>query len=152
MKQKQFLADYVNIADVNATRLGEALTQVQQLISLPLVSILELSTQQLAFLDMVTLRFGKLQDIIGSKIMPLILEILAEDAVTFIDKLNKLEKLGYVSSADWWLELRELRNQIAHDYPNNEQQVCANISLLVQKSAELLDFWQSLKVKLASLV
>ena len=152
MKQKHFLVDYINTADIHAMRLNEALMQVKQLVPLPILSISQLSTQQLAFLDMVTLRFGKLQDIVGVKIMPLILEILAEDAITFIDKLNKLEKLGYISSSDWWIELRELRNQIAHDYPNNEKLICANISMLVDKSAELLDFWNVLKTKLANLV
>lgn len=152
MKQKHFLVDYTNTADIHAMRLNEALMQVKQLIPLPILSISQLSTQQLAFLDMVTLRFGKLQDIVGVKIMPLILEILAEDAMTFIDKLNKLEKLGYISSSDWWIELRELRNQIAHDYPNNEKLICANISMLVDKSTELLDFWNVLKTKITNLV
>ena len=41
---------------------------------------------------MMTTRFGKLQDIIGSKIFPLILNLLEEDAVAFIDKLNKPNK------------------------------------------------------------
>jgi len=65
---------------------------------------------------------------------------------------NQLEKLGYVRSADWWLQLRELRNQITHNYSNNEQQVCVNISLLMHKSVELLNFWPEFKTKVASLI
>lgn len=152
MKQKNFLYDYAKIADVHAMRLNEALIEVKKLVPLPILSISELSTKQLAFLDMMTMRFGKLQDLIGVKIMPLLLEILAEDALTFIDKLNRLEKLGYIPSTKWWLELRELRNQIAHDYPNNEKLICANISKLVHKSSELLDFWVALKTKVALLI
>lgn len=41
----------------------------------------QLSLEQVAFLDMMTMRFGKLQDVIGAKIFALILDILGEDTV-----------------------------------------------------------------------
>ena len=33
------------------------------------------------------------------------------------DRLNRLEKLGYLSVDDW-LRWRELRNRLAHEYPD----------------------------------
>ncbi|GAA3535883.1 hypothetical protein [Zobellella aerophila] len=55
----------------------------------------------------------------GAKLLPGILELTKEQGAlaTFIDKLNRLEKIGALSSAEQWLELREMRNQFAHDYP-----------------------------------
>ena len=100
---------------------------------------------------MMTTRFGKLQDIIGSKIFPIILNLLEEEAVAFIDKLNKLEKLGYIDDANWWIELREIRNKIAHDYPDDHDLICSHISAVIVKAAELIEFWQKLKTKIARL-
>jgi uncharacterized protein YutE (UPF0331/DUF86 family) len=33
------------------------------------------------------------------------------------DILNTLERLQIIDSSDTWLSLRELRNDLAHDYP-----------------------------------
>jgi len=147
MKQRSFLAYYANIADIQSTRLKDALTQINKLIPLSAAVLANLPADKLAFLDMLTTRFGKLQDIIGSKIFPIILNLLEEDTVAFIDKLNKLEKLGYIEDANWWIELREIRNKIAHDYPDNHDLICSHISVVIVKAAELIEFWQKLKTK-----
>ena len=151
MKQRSFLAYYANIADIQSTRLKDALIQVNKLLPLSAAVLANLPTDKLAFLDMMTTRFGKLQDIIGSKIFPIILNLLEEDAVAFIDKLNKLEKLGYIDDANWWIELREIRNKIAHDYPDDHDLICSHISVVILKAAELIEFWQKLKTKIARL-
>ena len=151
MKQRSFLAYYANIADIQSTRLKDALIQVNKLLPLFAAVLANLPTDKLAFLDMMTTRFGKLQDIIGSKIFPIILNLLEEDAVAFIDKLNKLEKLGYIDDATWWIELREIRNKIAHDYPDDHDLICSHISVVIVKAAELIEFWQKLKTKIARL-
>jgi len=151
MKQRSFLAYYANIADIQSTRLKDALIQVNKLLPLFAAVLANLPADKLAFLDMMTTRFGKLQDIIGLKIFPIILNLLEEDAVAFIDKLNKLEKLGYIEDANWWVELREIRNKIAHDYPDDHDLICSHISVVIVKAAELIEFWQKLKTKIARL-
>lgn len=151
MKQRSFLAYYANIADIQSTRLKDALIQVNKLLPLFAAVLANLPADKLAFLDMMTTRFGKLQDIIGSKIFPIILNLLEEEAVAFIDKLNKLEKLGYIEDANWWVELREIRNKIAHDYPDDHDLICSHISVVIVKAAELIEFWQKLKTKIARL-
>ena len=37
-------------------------------------------------------------------------------APTFVDRMNLCEKLGVISSAADLIEIRDLRNQIAHEY------------------------------------
>lgn len=37
-------------------------------------------------------------------------------ASTFIDRINRAEKRGLVQSAYRWKEIREIRNQIVHEY------------------------------------
>ena len=151
MKQRSFLAYYANIADIQSTRLKDALIQVNKLLPLFAAVLANLPTDKLAFLDMMTTRFGKLQDIIGLKIFPIILNLLEEDAVAFIDKLNKLEKLGYIEDANWWVELRGIRNKITHDYPDDHDLICSHISVVIVKATELIEFWQKLKTKIARL-
>ncbi len=35
--------------------------------------------------------------------------------------LHPLEQLGWIPLADEWLELRRIRNEFAHDYPENPE-------------------------------
>ena len=73
----------------------------------------------IAVLDQFTTRFAKLQDAIGAKLLPAVLELTKEpgDFDAYLDKLDRLEKIGALPSVDEWLELREMRNAFAHDYP-----------------------------------
>ncbi len=40
----------------------------------------------------------------------------AEQSQTLRDGLNRMEKLGLVTNTDIWLDMRDLRNRIIHDY------------------------------------
>jgi uncharacterized protein with HEPN domain len=151
MKQKKFLVEYLEIANIHFDRLQKSLFEVKSWAPLTASQFEKLDYNQIAFLDMMTTRFRKLQDIIGARIFPLILEILGEDAPAFIDKLNRLEKLSYLQSASWWMSLREIRNQITHDYPNNYELLSKHCNLFIQKSEELLDYWHLLQLKIKDL-
>ena len=148
IKNKSFVVDFKKIADIHADRLKASHDEALKFMPLTASKFAELTTLQDAFLDMMTTRFSKLQDIIGARIFPLILEILGEDAATFIDKLNKLEKLDYISDVDWWMELRELRNQITHDYPDDYEILSKHFCALITSVHELLVFWGELKLKI----
>lgn len=73
-------------------------------------------------LDQLAYRFMKLQDGLGEKVLPGVLtatlDPLPPDA-TFAEKLQRLERLGALASADGWRLLREVRNSLAHEYPEN---------------------------------
>jgi hypothetical protein len=69
----------------------------------------------------------------------------AEQSDTTRTLLNPMEKLGLVSHADHWLEMRNIRNRIVHDYlPEQTAQMFAEISGVY--GSELL----SLRAKLRS--
>jgi len=61
-------------------------------------------------------RFGRLQDTLGDKLMPLVLDLLGARQLTLIDNLDKAEKLAFIASADRWMAVRRLRNQMIHEY------------------------------------
>jgi len=72
----------------------------------------ELAEQVEAF----TSRFCRLQDTIGDKLLPAWLEALGEKTNIAIENLDKAEKIGVLPSVDTWLKLRQLRNQMIHEY------------------------------------
>ncbi len=61
-------------------------------------------------------RFGRLQDTLGDKLLPLLLGALGEKKAALIDNLDRAEVLGLVVSADNWISMRNLRNQMIHEY------------------------------------
>jgi hypothetical protein len=67
-------------------------------------------------LDAFVSRFGRLQDTVGDKLLPALLTALAEKTGPAIDNLDKCEKFGFIESADGWMEMHRLRNQMVHEY------------------------------------
>ena len=145
MKKFSFLKDYENMADIHARRLQSAINKTEDLFPLNPKSLSNLCDEDVALLDMMTTRFSKLQDLIGSKIFTLILDILGEDAPSLRDKLNKLEKLGIIEDAHWWMEMREIRNQVTHDYPDNYDILSSHFNQMLPFVDELIIFWAQLK-------
>jgi uncharacterized protein with HEPN domain len=61
-------------------------------------------------------RFGRLQDTVGDKLLPILLIALGEKTSAVIDNLDRAERLGLLISADEWMIMRSLRNQMIHEY------------------------------------
>lgn len=73
------------------------------------------SLEELDKFENLTSRFARTSDIYTQKIMKGIIIILREEAKTFIDKANLFEKLEISSAEDLKL-IRDLRNEISHEY------------------------------------
>lgn len=71
-------------------------------------------------LEALTARFARSADILTQKVLKSLFLILQENIRTIIDAANLLEKLEIIESADDLLNIRELRNQIAHEYQESE--------------------------------
>ena len=72
-----------------------------------------------AYADQIIYRFSKAQDSIGAKLFKAFLLYEGENIdKPFLDILNSLEKTEIVDVNEWF-ELREIRNEIAHDYEDN---------------------------------
>lgn len=69
--------------------------------------------------DQLLFRFTKLQDTLGERLIPTTLALLREpfEAWPMRDRLNRLEKLGFLD-VNQWLAWREIRNRLAHEYPD----------------------------------
>ncbi len=101
----------------------------------------------IAVLDQFTTRFAKLQDAIGAKLLPAVLELTKEpgDFDAYLDKLDRLEKIGALPSVDEWLELREMCNAFAHDYPEDSALQAATLNRAFATAGRLLEILHHVK-------
>ncbi len=60
-------------------------------------------------------RFGRLQDTLGDKLLPVLLLALGERTGPAIDNLDQAERFGWLT-VEPWLGMRSLRNQMVHEY------------------------------------
>lgn len=102
----------------HAQALRDAL-QDMAMLALTLDQFSQLSKIDRRLLDQFAYRYTRLQDDMGSRLMPAILIALGEEIATLsaIDRFARLEQLGWLPSAENWTTLRQIRNQFAHDYP-----------------------------------
>ena len=101
---------------------------------------LSLTDQNITDIDQFLYRFGKLQDTVGEKLFPAILMFLREEKIrskSFIDILNRLEKLEILDSKDDWLELRKIRDDLSHDYDDNPEEMASAINYIYEKKDTL---------------
>lgn len=76
----------------------------------------EYSFEEMESFDSLTSKFNRTSDLYTQKVLRTIWILLHEPFVPFIDLLNKAEKMRLIQSADKLIEIRDLRNQIAHEY------------------------------------
>ena len=146
MTKLQLLLSTAEIAEIHQKRLNEALVYLKDLLPIDETKLAQLSSQDYAYLDVVAVRYAKLQDIIGSKLFYLLLDVMEEtvESNRFLDVLERLEKVGILESVDFWIELRNVRNFVAHEYPEEPLLLIKNINLLHVSSVKLLRFWDDL--------
>jgi len=150
MKKQEALNSMVEIADIHAQRLETALSHIEHLKPFRAETLASLNDIDFSFLELATSRFAKLQDIIGGKIFTLYLESLQEDILgkSFLDNLNKLEKLHVIPSTNYWIKMREIRNHVTHEYPDKPELMAINLNELIKYSYELLRFWKDFRPKI----
>ncbi|TAH00985.1 MAG: hypothetical protein EAZ15_07980 [Sphingobacteriales bacterium] len=129
------LGDVIKTAQIHQQRLEAAYHEIIGWGSLNKDIYYTLTIEQIAFTDQYVYRFTKLQDLMGDKLFKLILQYVGEDTekLALIDVLNKLEKLEIIESVTIWLNLRLDRNNIAHDYVKNIDEILEDLWSLIKK-------------------
>ena len=72
--------------------------------------------EELESFDSLTSKFNRTSDIFTQKVLRTTWMLLHEPFAPYIDMVNKGEKMFLIKSADQMIEIRDLRNQIAHEY------------------------------------
>ena len=123
------------ICSLHLKRMLFAKSKVKKHIPLKRETYYSIDEETIGFLDQYIYRFSKLQDTIGSRLFPFLMEAMAESTSdkAFIDILNRLEKLGIIDSAFSWIQIRKIRNDIAHEYPASLNERIEGINLLFEK-------------------
>jgi uncharacterized protein YutE (UPF0331/DUF86 family) len=109
----------IDKCETHLKRIQYASNQVKNLFPLSIEKYSNISEATIGNIDQLVFRFSKLQDELGNNTFRFLLEYLQEDIVgkPFRDILNILERLRIIDSSETWLSLRELRNDLAHEYP-----------------------------------
>ncbi|MEW6655049.1 MAG: hypothetical protein AB1394_16495, partial [Bacteroidota bacterium] len=120
-------------------RMNFAANKIQHYFPISEEIILSFSEDDISFIDQFVYRFTKLQDSIGNKLFKNLLLFLDEDVlnISAIDIFHRLEQLNIISDYEKWKELRILRNEIAHDYVEDDAETAAKLNALLQKKTKL---------------
>lgn len=124
-----------------------------QNIDLSWVESLEASDERSEMLDAFVSRYGRLQDTLGDKLLPAMLRTALEKTGAQLDNLLRAEKLGWIESTQDWIELRELRNRLVHEYMESTddlldalQQALQGVDVLTKTQSRMTAYAQKSRV------
>jgi hypothetical protein len=87
--------------------------------------------EELESFESFTGRFARLSDILIQKIFRLVDELDLDSQGTIRDRINRAEKKELIASGDFFVEIRMVRNDIAHEYlPDAFREIFAKVLLL----------------------
>mgnify|MGYP001609139754 CR=1 FL=1 len=105
-----------------------------------------LTDEQVGYVDQLIYRFSKMQDSLGMRLLPALYRLLEGDDEPrpFLDILNRLERLD-VLTVDNWQTFRNLRNQLAHEYPDRREQTVQTLNVLYADMDAFLELYQKVR-------
>jgi len=104
-----------------------------------------LSIEEKAVLEAYLKRFASLQDYLGAKIFPLLLEVAGINAAKMSEVLYYIEKEEIIDSFENWVELREIRNDLEHDYPDELEEALNDLKICVDNFEKLEKYFLNSK-------
>jgi len=103
----------------------------------------EYSFEEQESFDSLTSKFNRTSDLFTQKIIRTTWMLLHEPFVSFIDMMNLAEKIGMIESADQLIEIRDMRNQIAHEYiPEVIRDLVPEVISLQEKLINNINKWR----------
>lgn len=145
---------YLKQCDKHLQRIEEAYSDIQSSLPLSVEKYKNLSKDEVQAIDQYLFRFAKLQDTLGDKLFRVLLkEYEPNDVVLpFIDALNRLEKIGFINSAKEWIILREIRNEIAHQYEDEPEEMSQAINNILNHKEIIKEIYLKVKKKSGALM
>lgn len=136
----------IRIADIHAERIRLAIDNTRHLFPIDETTVIKMRADDLAWTELLLSRFGKLQDFIGAKIIDAFFEINFENTsnLTILDKVHRLEKLE-ILEAQTWKDMRETRNHIAHEYPDQPELTARYLNQIYELAPMLLTILDNIK-------
>ncbi len=100
-----------------------------------------LKPEKRAILDAYLKRFASIQDFLGAKIFSLLLELAGINNRKMSEVLSNIEKENIIDSLESWIELREVRNELEHDYPEELQQALNDLKYCIDNFYKLESYY-----------
>lgn len=140
------IEDIFEKIELNIKRANQALSEIKDWKSSLDSSIFE-DFEKVKTIDTFIYRFIKVQDMIQDKLFKAFLDFLGEykENLSFLDMLDRLEKLGFIKDVETWMGYRKLRNKLTHEYPNKEDDVIEGIRLAMDAFVEMVSVVEKIK-------
>jgi hypothetical protein len=100
-----------------------------------------LKPEKRAILDAYLKRFAFIQDFLGAKIFSPLLEIAGINNSKMSEVLSNIEKENIIDSLENWIELREIRNELEHDYPEELQEALDDLKYCIDSFSKLESYY-----------
>ena len=100
-----------------------------------------LKPEKRAILDAYLKRFASIQDFLGAKIFSLLLEIAGINNTKMSEVLSNIEKENIIDSLENWIELREVRNELEHDYPEELQEALNDLKYCIDNFYKIESYY-----------
>lgn len=147
MKKNQYiLRSILNECDKHLRRMNFAFKKISPLFPITKERISESNEDDISYIDQIIYRFSKLQDAIGQKLFKAVLIFLDEDVInkSSIDIFNRLEQLEIIENYEIWKDLRDLRNELAHEYEEDENETAEKLNTLFERKSDLEKYFNDI--------
>ena len=144
------LKEMLKTADIHADRINMALAKLNKMLPFTKEKIIAINDEELLLTDFLVHRFGKLQDLLGAKIINQFLIELDEYAenLSMLDKIHKIERLGIIEYSNLWKEMRLARNHAAHEYPGHPELTVEYLHEVIKLAPKLIEILNNIKNRL----
>jgi len=138
---------YINECEKHQMWIEESFNEIQDIFPLSGKKYTKLTAIEIKNMDQFLFRFSKMQDTVGDKLFRLVAEDFVEDIskMTFIDILNKLERIGILESVQEWQNLRKARNDISHQYDDEPEEMAEAINRIFAQKDILIEIFNNIK-------
>jgi len=100
-----------------------------------------LIAEKRALLDAYLKRFASIQDFLGAKIFSPLLEIAGINNSKMSEVLSNIEKENIIDTLEEWIELREVRNELEHDYPEEVEEALEDLKYCIDNFEKLESYY-----------
>ena len=98
-----------------------------------------------ALFDAYIKRFASIQDFLGAKIFPLLVEMSGIGSSKMTEVLYLMEREEVIDSIGSWIELREIRNELEHDYPDELEEALRDLRYCIDSFSLLESYIKNTK-------
>ncbi len=138
----------LNVLDKQFSKIELIVSEIKSFLPLKTENMEDIN--RIKTIDSFIYRFGKIQDIMGEKLFPAFLEQLQEynASMPLIDILHKLEKLNVLNTDDW-IKIRQIRNIMTHEYPDNTDEIITTITSALEYFETMKNIYKIIANKLS---